>query len=320
MSASSRGRSRWRVAKALVALPALLVIWLAVPTSGGETPIDGEPPPADGYFQSLPTGSWSKLPDDASCTGKVERSTWEPRPSNAGPNRTMPEVQAVHTALATRPRATEAKAYDPQWDSWLLARVTGHHTGTTDENIQWAACKWGLADNLVRAVADAESTWYQYERHSSGACVEKRGCGDLFDKASPASAEFCTGLKAHGYDYQRDYGPRLCPKTFSIIGVMSWQDPAWGALAENQNGTFPFNRDSTAFALDYYGSFIRGCVEGWAWWLTGMPGTARSADLTDLLDGCVGAWFAGAWRTEPANDYIDAVHKAMAERVWLSFR
>jgi hypothetical protein len=38
-------------------------------------------------------------------------------------------------------------------------------------------------------------------------------------------------------------------------------------MPDNQNGTFPFNRDSTAFALDYLGSLIRGCCEGWVTWL-----------------------------------------------------
>ena len=38
-------------------------------------------------------------------------------------------------------------------------------------------------------------------------------------------------------------------------------------MPDNQNGTFPFNRDSTAFALDYLGAFLRGCQEGWVHWL-----------------------------------------------------
>ncbi len=50
---------------------------------------------------------------------------------------------------------------------------------------------------------------------------------------------------------------------FSIAGVMSWEDPSWGRMPGNQNGTFPFNRNSTAFALDYLASFLRGCDEGW---------------------------------------------------------
>jgi hypothetical protein len=306
------GRIRRRLVRALVAVITLAGVWFALP--GLHDPGD-DPPPAEGYWQTLPSGSWSKLPGDAECADAVHHSQWEPRPGNTTPNQTMPDENAVHTSLATRPRATDAGAYDSRWDSWLLARVTGHHRGTTDENIQWAACKWGVADNLVRAVADMESTWYQKDLYSSGACVEKRGCGDLFPAATPASREYCSEIKRFGYDYQRDYGPDLCPKTFSIVGVMSYQDPSWGQQLGNQNGTFPFNRDSTAFALDYYGSFIRGCLEGWAWWLTGKDKPAASG--LERVDGCVGAWFAGAWRTKPANDYAAKVQKTINERPWL---
>jgi hypothetical protein len=39
------------------------------------------------------------------------------------------------------------------------AQVDGQFTGTTDEIIQWAAIKHGLAPNLLRAVAVVESYW-----------------------------------------------------------------------------------------------------------------------------------------------------------------
>lgn len=303
---------------AVVVVAALAMVSLFV-VPGLQTPT-GDPPAPSGYFKLVPAGRWSTLPGDATCASRIRRSTWEPRPSNALPNRTTPDVAAVHAALAVRPRVA-AGGYDARWDKWLLPRVTGQHTGTTDENIQWAACKWGLPDNLVRAVADVESTWYQDERHASGACVNKRGCGDFFPQPSAASGVYCREIARYGYDYQKDFGARLCPKTFSIIGVMSWEDPKWGPMRGNQNGTFPFNRDSTAYALDYYGSFIRGCLEGWAWFLTGTPksagGAGSTAAVSDRLSGCVGAWFAGAWRTKDANAYEAQVRRAEASRVWL---
>jgi hypothetical protein len=298
--------------RAIVALVALAAMAFALPATHK---IAGSPPPAEGYFQTVPAGSPTTLPDEADCTDQVHRSNWEPRPGNAKPNQTMPDVAAVHSSLATRPRSTEADAYDPRWDSWLLARVTGQHEGTTDENIQWAACKWGLSDNLVRAVAVVESTWYQRELYPNGACVEKRGCGDLFPAATAASREFCAGLKTAGYDYQRDYGAGLCPKTFSIVGVMSWHDPAWGQLAGNQNGTFPFNRDSTAFAVDYLGSDLRGCIEGWERWLVQGTGFKRMS-AKDRMWGCVGAWYAGEWHSAAADGYIARVRRALRDHVW----
>ena len=50
-------------------------------------------------------------------------------------------------------------AADPGYPRF--ARVTGAFTGTTDEIIQWAACKWGIDEDVVRAQAAKETYWTQ---------------------------------------------------------------------------------------------------------------------------------------------------------------
>ena len=188
----------------------------------------------------------------------------------------MPDPAQVHAAFAARPRAPLSN--DPRWDTWLLPRVDGQFTGTTDEIFQWAACKWGLPDNVLRAQAVRESMWFQSRTSALGACVVNNGCTDVFSSSSAASVVYCDGLATlGGYDYQRDFAKGICPKTFGIVSAMSWQDPAWGAWPDNQNGTFPFNRDSTAFVVDYLGAYLRGCYEGWAWWLTRTSGDLGDA-------------------------------------------
>jgi hypothetical protein len=280
-------------------------------TSG--SPTSSAPPPPGGYLKLVSSGTWGSLPSGATCKGRVHASTWEPRPDNAKRNQAMPDPAAVHAAFAARPRAVGG-AYDPRWDSWLLPRVDGQFTGTTDEIFQWAACKWGLPDELLRAIAVRESTWYQYLTYPSGRAVPNYGSGDVFSAASAASKTYCDFVARYGYDYQQDLGPGICPKTFSIVGVMSWQDPGWGAWPDNQNGTFPFNRDSTAFAVDYLGSELRGCYEGWEFWLN-HTGT-RSYAAGDLW-GCVGAWYAGDWRSTAADGYIGRVQTEFNTRPWL---
>ena len=106
-----------------------------------------------------------------------------------------------------------------------------------------------------------------------------------------------------------------CPRTFSIVGVMAWHDPAWGRMPGNHNGTFPFALRSTAFAVDYFGGFLRGCLEGWVLWL-GNTGDYRPGDLP----GCLGAWFAGAWDTPSARTYADNVAGELRDRTWLDPR
>jgi autotransporter family porin len=268
-------------------------------------------PDRDGYFATEPAGAWRSLPSDAVCARRVHRSTWEPRPSNMTANLTMPAPAAVHQSFFWRPRG-DGRTYASLFNAWLLPRVNGQHVGTTDENIQWAACKWGISDNVLRAMAAAESTWYQGLREADGSCVQKRGCGDMVEQATGASRTFCDELGRFGHDYTGDHGDGVCPKTFSIIGVMAWQDPAWGPMLANQNGTFPFSRDSTAFALDYAAAHLRGCMEGWITWLSRRDGFRRG----DLW-GCVGVWYAGDWKIAAGRQYAARVSALLDERFWL---
>jgi hypothetical protein len=289
-----------------------VVIWLTA-SSSIAAHAAGSPPPPGGYFARQPQGSWSSLPSGLQCTKLVHRSTWEPRPQNAVPNSTVPDADAVAASFSTRPRSTSDGTYAKRWDAWLLPRVDGDFTGTTDEIFQWAACKWGLQDNMLRGIAVRESTWFQYETYASGRCVIEYGCGDMFSSATKDSKVYCDGLTAAGgYDYQADFGSGICPQTFSIAGVMSWEDPAWVAPAapwkDNQNGTFPFNRDSTAFAVDYLASYLRGCYEGWVKWLHPAGGG---------IWGCVGSWYSGDWHSSAANDYIGLVRHEISNHTWL---
>ena len=68
--------------------------------------------------------------------------------------------------------------------------------GTTDEIFQWAACKWGVPDDLLRAVAVRESTWHQYDAYPSGRCVLRRGVRDVFSMATTASRLTAMPLRA----------------------------------------------------------------------------------------------------------------------------
>lgn len=309
----------WRV----MSFPTLLGVILGVvmllsgsgaePSGAGARTV-GAPPPSAGWFRTKPVGSWSTLPGGPRCADRVHRSSWEPRPDNAGPNHRMPARDRVRSAFAARPVALE-NAYHPRWDTWLLPRVSGRFTGTTDEIFQWAACKWGIADNVLRALAVRESTWYQYDVYADGSCVEHYSCGDLLTSRNEDTDVFCQELASYGRDYQDDYGPGLCPRTFGITGVMSWQAPAWGVMPGNQNGTFPFNRQSTAFAVDYVASQLRGCLEGWQTWL-GNTGTG--AYRAGALWGCVGAWYAGEWNSAEAVGYIDRVRAELRARTWLT--
>ena len=104
-------------------------------------------PSAGGKATTRPVGS-APL-SDAEAAARVTRSSWEPRPENYTPNHRVPTASelAAFRSLSATPALYEDK-------------ITGNFTGTTDEIIQWAAHKWGIDEDLLRAAAVQESWWY----------------------------------------------------------------------------------------------------------------------------------------------------------------
>lgn len=200
----------------LIIASTVIALHVARPSDGLSENI---PPPPDGYFTLLPVGAYRTLPSDAAAAARVRRSTWEPRRANASYNRVMPEH------LRLRPVPPSAHAMDPRWNKYIIGRITGHFTGTTDEIFQWAAAKWGLPDNLLRAIAYMESDWYQ---RNKGDYVHERA------KCQP------------GYRHVP------CPVTFGIVGTKSTSWP----------GVFPWNRNSTAAAVNVLGGSAAGLLRG----------------------------------------------------------
>src|SRR5689334_7630710 len=147
---SAPNRKRNLVVAGVVAALVLVGAGAAVVSNASKNTGLKSPVPVDGYFKTLPVGA--KLPSDAECAQRVHRSRWEPRRDNTTANNTTPK-QPVELA--------DDPAYNDTFQERYKPRVTGNFTGTTDEIIQWGACKWGLADNMVRAMAVNESKWHQ---------------------------------------------------------------------------------------------------------------------------------------------------------------
>jgi autotransporter family porin len=262
-----------------VVLTVLVVVSVMADTraSQGDEPT-WAPPPAGGYLYLQMVGSYASLPGDADAAELVHRSSWEVRPGNIRYNNT------VATGLRLAPTDPAARAYDPLWNTHVLARITGNFTGTTDEIFQWAAAKWGIPDDVVRAIALLESRWNQ------------ANFGDYVDEAA---------------DCLPGFSPP-CPVTFGIVGAKSTSWP----------GLFPWNRDSTAAAVDVLGGWLRGCYEGWVWWLRDHGNTSRGRYAAGDIWGCVGAWFSGDWHdgavgVSSGENYIDRAKKRFYHRPWL---
>jgi hypothetical protein len=79
----------------------------------------------------------------------------EIRPDNVAANHATPSKAELADF-----RAAPSQPYSTQ--------VTGDFTGTTDEIIQWAAWKWGIDEDVMRAAAVQESDWHQNDVSDGG--------------------------------------------------------------------------------------------------------------------------------------------------------
>ena len=130
----------------------------APPPPPPSDPAPPPPPPSDPAppapsTKSVNIAAGSILPTDAQAAAKVRRSTWEPRPQNYTANHRVPTATELSVFRATVGTGSRLPAYND--------RITGNFTGTTDEIIQWAAWKWGVDEDIIRAAAVNESGWDQ---------------------------------------------------------------------------------------------------------------------------------------------------------------
>jgi hypothetical protein len=219
------------------------------------------------YFGTLPAGANLPRPGTR-CAALITRRSVEPRPENFAANHTVP---AGPIGWAQAPAQVH-------WRRWITKRrqVSGRFTGTTDEIIRWAACKWGLDENTIRAVAVYESNWYQSAVSDGG------GSFGLLQ------------VKDHYLDGSLDFGG------------------------------YPWTRNSTALNADFYGAWIRSCLDGDFYdggnWLYGgqtVKQLVAAHGFRYVFWGCIGAWYSGDWYTSGAVDYVAQVRASLADKSWL---
>jgi hypothetical protein len=234
--------------------------------TAGITPI----PPQGSRFATLPPGS--ALPSSLDCASRIRRSAWEPRPGNSKANRTAGIACSEIGACSVW--AKDLYAY--------ASRVDGHFSGTTDEILQWGACKWGLDEDVLRARAVEESGWHQSTR------------GD-----HTSNPRLCSSFGASAPCYQ----------SYGILQIKASEGIGYP-------DTYPYSQNSTAFNVDYSSAWLRACFDGYDTWLNSAPETTRPYLAGDLW-GCVGAWYSGKWHDSSAQIYIIAVKERLASKEWL---
>lgn len=270
-----------------VTAPPVTTTVTAPPTTTTTTPptTTTTTPPQPQHFGTKPSGQCNhvgsctvptSLPvSDTACAATVTPTTFEPRPDNNTANHTVGPAGAIWGPWTGNAYWTGQTAN--------LHKVTGNYTGTTTQIIQWAACKWGIDEDLLRAVAVAESSW-----HQNAAFDVANGCPHSF-----------------GLTQIRD-SRSTCPTNHD----------GWGGMPGALNST-ALNVDFYAARLRscYDGDLYDGSS-----YLYGGKTVAQIAATNGwdyVLWGCVGSWFSGGWYGSGSDAYISAVKGHLANKPWL---
>ena len=249
-------------------------------------------------------------------------------PDNGGTsavNRTKPNANQLAYYASDGYRSSEMDA--PY--TWMKL-VDGQYTGTTEMIIRWAACKWGLDEDLIRAQATAEhESWIQWnaggdKRHSVRQC-----------QAGGPPGHNSTNL--WGY-----LTADACYQSWSIWQTkVVYSSPDIGAWT-----TWPAINESTAFAVDYRYASQRSCMNGDQSGFFTHKGAGR-VYLTDVANArsapysesphkfwnpvtgayatnleyvefaCIGSHYSGNWMDSDSRSYLNSVLIHWKKKDWL---
>jgi hypothetical protein len=200
----------------------------------------------------------------------------EVRPQNVDENRYVPtdsELQSFYRASTP--------------DNTLTRYVTGRPGLTnpsTGDLIQWAAWKWGIPEDWIKAVAVIESSWRQ---------------DALGDREDGVDASL--------------YPPQARIDSDSVYESMGITQIKWRPSNSPHPGTEPLRWKSTAFNLDYYGATIRYYYDGLCDWCS-------SGYTAGQAWNSIGAWYQPSpWLNFGQLNYITHVQDHLTNRDWESF-
>lgn len=258
-------------------------------TEGGATDdaTPSEPAPtAEPSSSSTPQTSWAAVGtrplSDAEAAGRVTRRP-ETRPENAAANGYVP----TDSELATYRSAMNQYGQTTLEVSPLAQYITGRpglDHPSTDDLLQWAAHKWGIPEDVVRAQMATESWWNQ------NALGDRAHVPSNWFSQYPAAAQIA--------------GTSDVYQSMGVMQVKWIPDGSVGA------GTEPLRWKSVAFNLDYYGATIRYYYDGHCGWCT--TGYSAGQDWNSI-----GAWFAPyPWNNADAQAYVNKVQTYLHDRVW----
>lgn len=208
-----------------------------------------------------------------------------PRPEQVPENKAANEYVPSEAELAAFHQAERPTG-------WIYsAYVTGRPglvKPTTDELIQWAAAKWGIPTEWLRALCYGESNWRQSH------VTDQRRVPKSWYTLYPPQARIAGSNEEEVYE---------------SMGITSLK---WTPEGQEPPGTEPLRWKSTAFNLDFLGSQLRYYYNGLATWI-------KDGYRAGEAWNSVAAWFEPTpWKGSQQAWYIAYLQRILREKPWLS--
>ena len=189
---------------------------------------------------------------------------------------------------------------------------------------RWSACKYGLDENVVRAVGSAESNWLQQnagDRQTAQSQCINGSFSALWDTVI---------TEPNGFEVNTAK-PRGCLQSWSAFQTKVYYNYM----------TWPEIMESTAFGADYNQATTRECMNGAdapyfggsgsTYWSdfnayasnpyavsTNALNTMGENNMNWMLFGCIGFHYSGQWYDKrKARPYIAQVQQILATQPWL---
>lgn len=215
------------------------------------------------HFNTLPPHSM--LPTDAQCAALIPVT----------PETVAQNSAANNFALAAADFGTFYA--HPFWFTYSIPsytnRVLGDYSGSTDMILRWAACKWGIDEDVVRAQAWVESGWV--EGGPTYTATNQAGWGDKRTLQSQCQTPAWNGWLQP---------PGECWQSCGILQTKVFNFNVWPAACA-----------STAFNADFRMAYQHACMNGNgpSSFLSDIPvsgyPTYPNGTTRQMLWGCMGA-------------------------------
>ena len=207
----------------------------------------------------------------------------EVRPANAPYNDYVPSRAQLRKFLTARDRTGRNPTRRNPWYRYVDGRDGMAHP-STDMLIQWAAHKWGIPEDTMRAVAQQETWWNQND---------------------PGDPENVPARWVPQYPAQVRINRT---RVFESMGIMQIR---WKPNQSAGTGSEPLRWRSTAFNLDYAGATVRFYFDGYC-------RCGRGYKAGDAWASIGGYNQPLPWNSKKAQAYIGRIKLRLRIRLWTS--